>query len=158
MPALALSPMKSSSLISMMLLLLLATSAAAKKETKEVNKEPEKLHAAEIAHRKNMRFFFSIGEGFEGTRATGQSMSSGLSACAASSSTWRTRMRGAIYTPWRTTSPRVTSRSRSTKPTATTSSRLERVPMAGRRRVPAAMDNGHITIECIGMCVRVRIP
>ena len=57
----------SSSSLTLLLLVLLATSAAAKKETKEVNKEPEKLHAAEIAHRKNMRFFFSIGEGFEGT-------------------------------------------------------------------------------------------
>lgn len=39
--------------------------AKSKAQTQELM--PEQLTSAEIAHRKNQRFFFSIGEGFEGS-------------------------------------------------------------------------------------------
>lgn len=48
------------------LLLIFCALAAAKKEVKDAVPKP-KLAPAEIQHAKNMRFFFSIGEGFEGS-------------------------------------------------------------------------------------------
>merc|ERR1719198_2261680 len=47
----------------LLLLLCLAALAAAKEDVQQ----RQKLAPAEIQHAKNMRFFFSIGEGFEGT-------------------------------------------------------------------------------------------
>merc|ERR1712070_1284996 len=47
-----------------LLLLLLSMALVVAKETAV---ERQKEHPSEVAHRKNMRFFFSIGEGFEGS-------------------------------------------------------------------------------------------
>ena len=51
--------------LALALLLSLLALAAAKKQVEESARRP--LSPAEVAHRKNQRFFFSIGEGFEGT-------------------------------------------------------------------------------------------
>ena len=49
-----------------LLMLLCCVIASAKQEVDKTTPR-EKLSPAEINHAKNMRFFFSIGEGFEGT-------------------------------------------------------------------------------------------
>ena len=57
-------------ILSLMLCLHAGSAMGKRKDTKaQKSKEvvAEKLTSAEIAHRKNQRFFFSIGEGFEGS-------------------------------------------------------------------------------------------